>query len=271
MNQIFESHAHYEDSAFDSDREALIASLARFGIEKVVNVGSDAATCRKTVELIEKYDFFYGALGIHPSEVSGASGEDLEWIRQEAKRNPKVCAVGEIGLDYHRLPSRDEKMFAVYGSDEAMKKEQRDYFVRQLAIAKEVRKPVVIHSRDAAEDTYTVMKSENAQDVGGVIHCFSYSPEEARKYLEMGFYIGLGGVVTFKNAVKAKEVCKYVPLERILLETDCPYMAPEPHRGERNSSLFLPDIARVISQIREIPYDEVVAVTNANAKRMYGI
>ena len=257
MSKIFESHAHYEDEAFDEDREELIASLPKNGIEYVVNVGSTPDTCRKTVELTRRYDFIYGALGIHPSEIRGATDGDLQWIEREAAGNPKIAAIGEIGLDYHW--------------DKDNKKEQKDFFQRQTDIARRVGKPIIVHSRDAAKDTYECMRDFRAADCGGVVHCFSYSACEAGKYLDMGFYIGLGGAVTFKNAAKVKEVASYVPIDRILLETDCPYMAPEPYRGRRNSSLYIPEIAKVIATLKNMEYEEVIAVTEANARLLYGI
>ena len=166
-------------------------------------------------------------------------------------------AVGEIGLDYYW--------------DEPAREIQKKWFERQIALAREVKLPMIVHSRDAAQDTLEVLKAGNAQEVGGVIHCFSYGIEMAREYLDMGFYIGIGGVVTFKNAKKLKEVAEYVPLDRILLETDCPYMAPEPHRGKRNSSLYLPHVAEKIAQIKGVSTEEVCRATLENAKKMYGI
>ncbi|MCM1308117.1 MAG: TatD family hydrolase [Butyrivibrio sp.] len=257
MNGIFESHAHYEDRAFDEDREALIASLPSNGIEYVVNVGTTAESCRRTVELISQYGFIYGALGIHPSEIRGVSGEDLDWLEKETAANPKVVAVGEIGLDYHW--------------DKDNKAQQKSFFARQIELARRLGKPIIVHSREAAFDTWDVMRSERASDCGGVVHCFSYGKEEAAKYLDMGFYIGIGGASTFKNAVKPREVIAYVPLERILLETDCPYLAPVPFRGKRNSSLYLPIIAENIAAVKGIDAKTVCEVTRENAKRMYGI
>ena len=255
MNRIFESHAHYEDEAFDEDRESLIASLPENGIETVVNVGSTVETCHKTVDLISQYEHVYGALGVHPSEIKTATAKDLEWIKTEAIKNPKILAIGEIGLDYYW--------------DKDNREQQIEYFVKQMEIAKEIGKPIIVHSRDAAKDTYECMKENNAEKCGGVVHCFSYGPEEAEKYLKMGFYIGIGGVVTFKNAVKIRDVVEAVPLDRILLETDCPYLAPEPYRGKRNSSLYIPHIAEKIAEIKGVDYEEVLSVTYDNACKMY--
>lgn len=257
MKSIFESHAHYEDEAFNEDREALLASLPENGIEYVVNVGSTVDTCYKTVDLVKQYSHVYGALGVHPSEIRTATAKDLEWIREEAKNNPKILAIGEIGLDYYW--------------DKDNREQQMDYFKRQIAIAKEIEKPIIVHSRDAAKDTYDCMTENDAAKCGGVVHCFSYGPEEAAKYLKMGFYIGIGGVVTFKNAVKIREVVEAVPLDRILLETDCPYLAPEPYRGKRNSSLYIPHIVEKIAEIKKTDCEEVLSVTFDNACKMYRI
>ncbi|MGN0512935.1 MAG: TatD family hydrolase [Lachnospiraceae bacterium] len=254
---IFESHAHYDDEKFNEDREMLIKSLPENEVEYVVNVGSSIESCHTTVELVKKYDFFYAALGVHPNEVQHITAESFKWLENEIKNNQKVRAVGEIGLDYYW----NEPEPAV----------QKIWFERQIELARSVKLPMVIHSRDAAKDTYDIMSALRCNEIGGVIHCFSYSAEEAKKYLDMGFYIGIGGVVTFKNAKKLIEVAQYVPTDRILLETDCPYLAPEPNRGKRNSSLNLKYVAAKIAEIKNISYEEVVETTNQNARRMYGI
>ena len=257
MAKIFETHAHYEDEAFDEDRELILNSLPENGIECVVNVASTVESCHRIAEMLQHYPFMYGALGIHPSEIRGVTDADMQWIKDETLANERIVAIGEIGLDYYW--------------DKDNKAEQKDFFVRQIELAKELDKPIIVHSREAAQDTYEVMKASKASECGGVIHCFSYSVEEAKKYLDMGFYIGLGGVVTFKNAVKAKEVLAYVPLDRLLLETDCPYLTPVPYRGKRNSSLYIPEIVKVMSEIKGIDYDVIVETTNENARRMYRI
>lgn len=257
MAKIFETHAHYEDEAFDEDRELILNSLPENGIECVVNVGSTVESCHRIVEMLPHYPFMYGALGIHPSEIRGVTDADMQWIKDETLANNRIVAIGEIGLDYYW--------------DKDNKAEQKSFFARQIELAKELLKPIIVHSREAAQDTYEVMKASKASECGGVIHCFSYSVEEAKKYLDMGFYIGLGGVVTFKNAVKAKEVLEYVPLNRLLLETDCPYLTPVPYRGKRNSSLYIPEIVKVMSEIKGIDYDVIVETTNENARRMYRI
>lgn len=253
---IFESHAHYDDKAFDEDRESLLSVMRENGIAYIVNVGASLESTETTIALTRKYPFIYGAAGVHPNETGALNEKNFAWLEQQC-RQPKVAAVGEIGLDYYW--------------DEPSRETQKKWFERQLDLARDVQKPVIIHSRDAAKDTYDIMTAKNASEIGGVIHCYSYSVDMALDYVKMGFYIGIGGVVTFKNARKMKEVAEAVPLECILLETDSPYLAPAPYRGKRNSSLYLPLIAREISQIKGIDYEQVVRQTCENAKRLFGI
>ena len=253
---IFDSHAHYDDEAFEEDRDGLLKSLKENGIGYVINVGASIKTTANTVALTEKYPFVYGAAGVHPSETAELNEENFAWLKEQCS-HPKIVAVGEIGLDYYW--------------DEPDKEIQKKWFVRQLELAKEVKLPVIIHSREAAKDTLDLMKASHADELEGVIHCFSYTKETAREYLNMGYYFGIGGVVTFKNAKKLKEAVEYIPMENILLETDSPYLAPVPFRGKRNSSLNLSFVAKEIAQIKGIDYDEVVAVTERNAKRLFGI
>ena len=235
---IFESHAHYDDEAFDGDREELLGSLRERGIGTVVNVCAAVDGLDDTVRLMEQYPFVYGAIGVHPDEVGGMDAQVLEKI-QTLSRHPKAVAIGEIGLDYHwDTESHDT---------------QKKWFCAQMEIARQEKKPFIIHSRDAAEDTLRTMKELRAGDMyGGVIHCFSYSVEIAREYLDMGLYLGIGGVLTFPNGKKLKEVAAYAPLEQILLETDSPYLSPVPNRGKRNSSLNLPYIAKELANIKGI-------------------
>lgn len=253
---IFETHAHYEDEKFDSDREELLASMQAHGIGKIVNVGSSLETVKKSMDLAEKYDFIYAAVGVHPSEIACLDEEGFAWLKEQAK-HPKTVAIGEIGLDYYWDKEKD------------VQEKQRECFRRQLTLAKDMELPVIIHSRDAAEDTLTIMKEAYAMQIPGVIHCFSYSVQMAEEYVRMGYYIGVGGVVTFKNARKLKEVATKIPLEYLLLETDCPYMAPEPFRGKRNSSLYLPYVAKKIAEIKGITEQEVIDTTERNARKMY--
>ena len=259
ISMIFDTHAHYDDHAFDEDREELIASLADAGIGTVVNVAADRESVRTTLGLSEKYPFIWCALGFHPSSTGDMTEDDIRMLR-EALASPRAAAVGEIGLDYHW--------------DEPDREVQRHWFARQLALAAETDMPVVIHSRDAAEDTMSMLKEHrrpSADRPAGVIHCYSYSAEQALQYVKMGYYIGIGGVLTFRNARKLKETAERLSLKDIVLETDCPYMAPTPHRGKRNSSLYLPLVVRALSEIKGVPEEEVIRVTEENARRLYGI
>ncbi len=254
--KIFDTHTHYDDKAFDPDRDELLQNLDKNGIEAVVNVGASIQSTKNTLQLIKKYPFVYGAAGVHPNETGELSDGWMDWLKYAAGEE-KIVAIGEIGLDFHWK--------------EPEQKVQKGWFVRQLALARETGLPVIIHSRDAAKDTLDIMKAENARDMGGVIHCFSYGVELAREYLNMGFYLGIGGVVTFSNGKKLKAVVEYMPLEQMVLETDCPYLSPVPNRGKRNSSLNLPYVVETVSRIKGIPRDKVIAITNQNARRMYRI
>lgn len=254
--KIFDTHAHYNDEAFDKDRDELLRSLNAKGIGTVVNVGASIQSTKETLQLTRQYHFVYGAAGVHPNETGELNDNLIEWLRDITREN-KIVAVGEIGLDYHWEEPEPEI--------------QKYWFVRQLTLAREERLPVIIHSRDAARDTLDIIKAERAEETGGVLHCFSYGVDLAREYLQMGFYLGIGGVVTFHNARKLKEVVKYAPLDQLVLETDCPYLSPEPYRGRRNSSLNLIYVAEQIGQIKNIPADEVILVTSRNAKRLYRI
>lgn len=251
---IFDSHAHYDDEAFEEDRNNLLSSMRKNGIGRIVNVGADIAGSQASLALADQYDFIYAAVGVHPSDVGELNEENYEMLCGMMD-NEKAVAVGEIGLDYHW--------------DEPDRTLQEKWFIRQLHTAMEKKKPVVIHSRDAAADTLDIMKAEKPWEAGGVIHCFSYSVEMAREYLNYGFYIGIGGVLTFSNAKKLKEVAAYTPLSQIVLETDCPYLAPVPNRGKRNSSLNLSYVADVLAQIKGISKKEVERVTFENACKLY--
>lgn len=251
---IFESHAHYDDEIFDDDRELLLSSLQEQGIGTVVNIGASLLGSEATVKLAERYPFIYGAVGVHPSEVGELNEENFARLRALCSHE-KVVAVGETGLDYH------------YPEPEAA--QQKEWFERQLLLAREKKLPVVIHSREAAKDTLDIMKAVRAEEIGGVVHCFSYGKEMAREYLNMDFYFGIGGVITFPNAKKLKEAVAYIPMEKILLETDSPYLAPQPHRGERNSSLNLPYVAEEIAQLKGISREEVERITEENARRLF--
>lgn len=253
-SMIFETHAHYDDKKFDQDREELLSSMKEHGIGTIVNVGSDMETSRWTVEAVKRYPMMYGAVGVHPSETENMKPEDIELLK-EYSQEEKIVAIGEIGLDYYwNEPERGI---------------QKKWFEAQMELAKEVNLPIIIHSREAAKDTYDMMKAADAEEIGGVVHCYSYSKEMSRNFMDLGFYIGIGGVVTFKNARALKETAAYAPLERIVLETDCPYLAPEPNRGKRNSSLNLIYTAQAIAEIKGISTEEVIAVTEENARKLY--
>ena len=253
---IFDTHAHYDDEAFDEDREQLLASFKENGIDAVTNVAASLSSCKTTLELARNHDFMYAALGVHPSESAELSDEGLKDIETwcTERQDGKVRAIGEIGLDYYW--------------EEPDKEIQKKWFVAQLDLARRLKLPVIIHSRDAAADTLEIMKA-HGRDLGGVIHCFSYGPEMAREYLKMGYYLGIGGVVTFTNAKKLKEVVKETPIDRIVLETDCPYLSPVPNRGKRNSSLNLPYVVDMIAELKGITAKEVMEKTWENAKALY--
>lgn len=252
--KIFDTHCHYDDEMFDKDRQELLLSLEGRGVGRIVNVGAGMETSRRALQLAEEYGFIYAALGVHPSETAELAEADMDWLCTHAAHE-KVVAVGEIGLDYHW----EEPEPAV----------QRRWFRRQIELAKEVKLPLIIHSRDAAAETRDIIIKEKAYDCGGVIHCYSYSAEMAKEYADMGFYIGIGGVVTFKNAKKCVRTVEEIPLDKIVLETDCPYMAPEPNRGKRNDSSQLIYVAGKIAELKGVSAEEVIRVTAENAEKMY--
>lgn len=254
MTPIFDTHAHYDDEAFDQDREELLGQLPGAGIARVVNVGAGLASCKRTAGLMTGYEYIYGAMGVHPEETAGLREEDMDFLRQQCRLD-KCVAVGEIGLDYYwDTPDRET---------------QKKWFARQLGLAREVKLPVIIHSRDAAKDTLDILRAEKAGEIGGVIHCYSYARETAREFLKMDFYFGIGGVLTFSNAKKLKEAAEYIPLNRIVLETDCPYLAPVPNRGRRNSSLNLPYVAAELARIKGLSQDEILKTVWENSLCLY--
>ncbi len=253
---IFDTHAHYDDEDFNEDREELLASMEENGVKHIVNIGASMESTRTSVALADKYDFMYAAVGVHPNDTESLTEQDMEELKEYCKNNKKVVAIGEIGLEYHYL--------------EPSKEVQRKWFLRQLDLAAELQMPVVIHSRDAAEETFQILKQYEGK-VKGVVHCYSYSKEMAREYVKMGYYIGVGGVVTFKNGKKLKETVEDIPLEKIVIETDCPYLSPEPNRGRRNSSLNLPYVVKQIAELKHVSEEEVMEVTYKNALDLYKI
>lgn len=252
---IFDTHAHYDDEQFNNDREELLHSMADNGVGRIVNVSAAFDSCERVVNMVQDYPFMYAAVGVHPDEVGELDDESFARMKELFKRD-KVVAVGEIGLDY-------------YWNNESHDI-QNKWFIRQLALARELNLPVLIHSREAASDTMEIMK-EHAKGLDGVIHCYSYSKEMAQEYVRMGFYIGIGGVVTFKNARKLKETVEALPLTSIVLETDCPYLAPEPYRGKRNQSAYIRYVAEAVARLKGVACEEVIAQTEDNAKKLYRI
>ena len=253
---IFDTHAHYDDEQFDSDRDSVLAGMREHNVGTIINVGATLEGCEASVALAEAYDFVYAAVGVHPDEVGSLNEDTFSRLRQLAVSHPKVVAIGEIGLDYYW--------------EEEPREVQKQWFLRQMELARELSLPIAVHSREAARDTFDLI-SGYGRDLPGVLHCYSYSPEMAQEYVKLGYYIGLGGVVTFKNAKKAKETAKVIPLERILLETDCPYLAPTPFRGKRNCSVYIDYVAEEIAQLKGISKEEVIAVTEQNARKLFGL
>lgn len=250
---IFDTHAHYDDEAFDDDRESLVLSLKDRGVVGIVSCGCDIASTVANQNLSHSFDDFYFAAGFHPENLEDFSVEDLEKL-EPFFVDEKCVAVGEIGLDYHWMNSTKEK--------------QRELFVAQIELAKAKGLPVIVHDREAHGDTLDILK---ATKPSGVLHCFSGSVEMAREVIKLGMFLGFNGVATFKNARKIPEVIREIPLDRIVLETDCPYLAPEPHRGKRNDSSFIPFIAQRIGEIIGISAQEVLDVTNKNARALYNL
>ena len=251
---IIDTHAHYDDEIFSGDRDEVFAAFKKADIGIVVNVGSTLEGAKESVRLSGQYDFIYAAVGVHPSETEDLEEKDMDRLADMSALD-KVVAIGEIGLDYHY--------------DRPERELQKKWFLRQLQLAKETGLPVCIHSRDAAQDTMEILTAHGRELSGGVIHCYSYSAEQAKAYLELGFYLGIGGVVTFKNGKKLKEVVKQSPMERLVLETDAPYLAPVPYRGKRNDSGYLPFVVRQIAEIKGISTEEVIRITEENARKLY--
>ena len=254
ITMIFDTHSHYDDKAFDEDREELISSFGDKGIGSVVTVGADIATSKEALALAGAHKAVYAAIGVHPTETGGLADADIDWLRAHS-RDEKVVAIGEIGLDYHWKKQAPGV--------------QKIWFKRQIALAKEVNLPIIYHSREAAEDTMKIICDTEAFECGGVIHCYSYSKEMAEEYVRMGLFIGVGGVITFKNGRRLKETVEALPLESIVLETDCPYLSPEPERGSRNDSTKLDRVVDEIARIKGMAREDVIRVTEQNAKKLY--
>lgn len=253
---IIDSHAHLDDSRFDYDRDMIIKNLKNNGIELVINIGADLKTSIASVSLADKYDNIYAAVGVHPHSAKEMDNSTIEILKSFAKRD-KVVAIGEIGLDFHY--------------DNSPRDIQRKWFKEQLKLAKEVDLPVIIHTREAAQETFDILKEAQDGSLRGVLHCYSGSVEMALEYIKLGFYISIAGPVTFNNAKVTKEVAKAVPLDKLLIETDCPYLTPMPYRGKRNEPMFTKYVAETIAEIRGITFDELAKATNKNTKELFKI
>ncbi|OXT15258.1 hydrolase TatD [Bacillus sp. OG2] len=253
---LFDTHVHLNAEQFEEDLEEVIGRAQAEGVSHMVVVGFDRPTITKAMELAEAYDFIFACVGWHPVDAIDMTDEDLAWI-EELAAHPKVVAIGEMGLDYHW--------------DKSPKDVQKDVFRRQIRMAKKVKLPIVIHNRDATADVVEILREEGAGEVGGIMHCYSGSVEVAKECLDMNFYISLGGPVTFKNAKKPKEVAEAVPLEKLLIETDCPYLAPHPYRGKRNEPAYVKLVAEQIAELKGLAFKEVAEATTENAKRLFGI
>lgn len=254
INNIFDTHAHYADSAFDEDREAVLAELHSKGVSYVMLASSSVKDTAENAQLAGCYDYIYAASGVHPESVDTDPEDYLDIVRKTALSSPKIKAIGEIGLDYHYEGYDREKQIC--------------FFEEQIVLAKELGLPIIVHSRDATEDTMTLLKKHRPQ---GILHCFSGSAETAKEVIKLGMYIGFTGIITFKNAKKAIKALEAVPLDRLLLETDCPYMAPVPFRGKRCDSSMIAYTAEKAAEIKGISVQELVDITCENAKRIYSI
>lgn len=251
--KVIDTHAHYDDSAFDDDRYELLGNILQNSVDSIITIGTSLEKSRFSVEIADNFDRVYASVGIHPEDCCNLPENYIEQLREMSKHE-KVVAIGEIGLDYHY--------------DGYKKKEQIECFKRQLELADELSLPVIIHSRDATQDTMDILREYKPN---GVMHCFSGSAETAREIISLGMMISFTGVVTFKNARKAIEACSVVPMDRLMLETDCPYMAPVPHRGERNNSSYVRYIAEKVAEIKNLSVKEVIETCNANAISFFGL
>lgn len=252
----FDTHAHLNAEQYNEDLQEVIDRALAEGISRIVVVGFDRPTIKRAMELAEQYDFIYASVGWHPVDAIDMTTEDLLWI-EELASHPKVVALGEMGLDYYW--------------DKSPKDIQKEVFRKQIQLAKKVKLPIIIHNRDATADIVEILREEGAKEVGGIMHCFSGSPEIAQECVEMNFYISLGGPVTFKNARKPKEVAEVIPLNKLLIETDCPYLAPHPYRGKRNEPSYVKLVAEQIAEIKQLSVEEVARATTENAKKLFGI
>ncbi|WP_062051210.1 TatD family hydrolase [Bacillus sp. JCM 19034] len=253
---LFDTHVHLNADQFQDDLEVVIDRAKAAGVQNMVVVGFDELTIKRAIELVETYEWMYAAVGWHPVDAIDMTDEHLQWLEHLAS-HPKVVALGEMGLDYHW--------------DKSPKEVQKEVFRKQIALAKKVELPIIIHNREADQDIVDILREENASEVGGIMHCFGGSIEIAQQCIDMNFYISLGGPVTFKNAKRPKQVAKAISLDRLLIETDCPYLAPHPNRGKRNEPAYVRLVAEQIAELKEVDLEEIMKATTANAKKIFNI
>ncbi|MEH7236324.1 TatD family hydrolase [Bacillus sp. JJ1562] len=253
---LIDTHAHLNAIQYQDDLDEVIERALSEGVERIVVVGFDRETITRAIELADQYEFIYATIGWHPVDAIDMTDEDLEWI-EELSAHPKVVALGEMGLDYHW--------------DKSPKDIQKEVFRKQISLAKKVKLPIIIHNREATADIIEILQEENASEVGGIMHCFTGSIEVAKQCIDMNFYISFGGPVTFKNAKKPKEVAAEIPLDRLLIETDCPYLTPHPFRGKRNEPSYVKYVAEQIAELKGVSFEEIAEKTSDNAKRFFGI
>ncbi|MFC4323948.1 TatD family hydrolase [Litchfieldia salsa] len=253
---LIDTHAHLNALQYKEDLDEVIERALAEGVSTIVVVGFDRETITRAMELVDQYDFIYATIGWHPVDAIDMKEEDLIWIETLSK-HPKVVGIGEMGLDYYW--------------DKSPKEIQKEVFRKQIALAKRVKLPIIIHNRDATADIVEILKEEHAEEVGGIMHCFTGSYEIAKQCMDMNFYISFGGPVTFKNAKQPKEVAVQIPLDRLLIETDCPYLTPHPFRGKRNEPSYVKYVAEQIAELKEVEFEEIAQKTSDNAKRIFGI
>ncbi len=254
---LIDTHAHLDDDKFDDDREQVIVNARKNGVCKIINIGYNKKTILSTLDLISKYDYIYGVIGWHPNHAHEIKEEDYVWIEELATNNPKILAIGEIGLDYYW--------------DFAPKEIQREVFIKQIHLAKRVGLPIIIHDREAHQEIMEILKNEEVNKIGGIMHSFSGNLQMALECIELGFYISFSGPITFRNAKKPKDVAISIPLEKILVETDSPYLTPEPYRGKRNEPAYVKYVAEEIARLKNIDINEINEITTLNAKRVFNL
>ena len=252
---MIDTHAHLDFDRFDEDREEVLQRAVDAGVREIINVGADMESSRNSLNLARDYDFIYACVGVHPHEAKTFSEDDYQELKELAQAE-EVIAIGEIGLDYHYDNSPREK--------------QQEIFKKQLQLAKEVGLPVVIHSRDAKDDTLKILK-EHASELTGVMHCYGYDLPTAKEVFDLGFYISFGGIITFNSTSGVRKMIKKLPLEKIILETDAPYLTPEPHRGQRNESKYVKEVAQKMAEIKNMPLAEVAEITTNNAHQLFNL